>query len=94
MSTSLLAHLLPALPGMTGPKTYAAWPVWKDSTAQPVTFQPMPKKAAVKLYHRARDFETAHAAERGEAGRRIRAQWPRLPARDDLRLPQLRERAA
>jgi hypothetical protein len=42
---------------MTGPKTYAAWPVWRDSTTEPVTWQAMPKKAAVKLWHRARDFE-------------------------------------
>lgn len=64
-----IAHLLPALPGLTGPKTYAAWPVWKDSTAQPVTFQPMPKKAAVKLWHRARDFERRTRQKGGQDGR-------------------------
>lgn len=55
-----IAHLMPTLPGlprMTGPKTYAAWPVWSGSTAEPVTWQPMPKKRAVKLWHRARDYE-------------------------------------
>jgi hypothetical protein len=44
------------LPGFTG-TTYAAWPVWSDSTRAEVRFQPMPKKAAVKLFHRARDFD-------------------------------------
>ena len=52
-----IAQLLPVLPGLGGLKTYAAWPVWRDSTTQPVAWQAMPKKAAVKLWHRARDFE-------------------------------------
>jgi hypothetical protein len=38
-------------------KTYAAWPVWSDSSRAEIKFQPMPKKAAVKLWHRARDFD-------------------------------------
>jgi hypothetical protein len=38
-------------------KTYAPSPVWRDSTTDDVKFHPMPKRAAVKLYHRARDFE-------------------------------------
>jgi hypothetical protein len=52
-----LAQLMPALPGFAGPKTYAAWPVWRDSTTAEVKFQPMPKKKAVRLYHDARRFE-------------------------------------
>jgi hypothetical protein len=39
------------------PQTYAAWPVWSDSTTTDVPFQPLRKKAAVKLWHRARDFD-------------------------------------
>jgi hypothetical protein len=39
------------------PQTYAAWPVWSDSTTQEIRFQPLRKKAAVKLWHRARDFD-------------------------------------
>jgi helix-turn-helix protein len=39
------------------PKTYAAWPVWHDSTTREVKFQPMKKKEAAKLWHKARDFE-------------------------------------
>ena len=53
----LLAYSLPALPGFAGPKTYAAWPVWSDSTTKPIRFQPLSKKAATKLWHRARDFD-------------------------------------
>lgn len=43
--------------GGLGPKTYAAWPVWKDSTTKDVRYQPMSKKKAVRLYHEARRFE-------------------------------------
>jgi hypothetical protein len=35
------AQYLPALPGFTGPKTYAAWPVWSDSTTKEIRFQPV-----------------------------------------------------
>ena len=56
-----LANFMPPLPGLAGlagsSKTYAPSPVWRDSTTDEVKFQPMPKKVAVKLYHRARDFE-------------------------------------
>ena len=53
-----LSHLLPALPGFTAlARTYAPWPVWSGSVAKPVQFAAMPKKAAVRLWHRARDFD-------------------------------------
>jgi len=53
-----LSHLLPPLHGLTAlARTHAPWPVWSDSTTQTVRFQPMPKKAAVRLWHRARDFD-------------------------------------
>jgi hypothetical protein len=56
-----LANLMPALPGLSGFagsfKTYAPSPVWRDSTTDDVRFQAMPKRVAVKLWHRARDFE-------------------------------------
>ena len=49
------AASLPFLPAL--PQTFAAWPVWSGSVAAPVRFVAMPKKAAVKLWHRARDFD-------------------------------------
>ena len=56
-----LAQSLPALPfpgfAGVGPKTYAAWPVWSDSTTKEIKFHPIPKKQAARLYHRARDFD-------------------------------------
>jgi hypothetical protein len=44
------------LPGLSE-KTYAPFPVWSESSAKPVQFVPMPKKEAVKIWHRARDFD-------------------------------------
>ena len=55
-----VARCVPALPGfpaMEGPKTFAAWPVWSDSTTKEIRFQPMRKKEATRLWHRARDFD-------------------------------------
>lgn len=57
MPTLAFASTSSAFPGFEGPKTYAAWPVWSDSTTREVRFQPMPKKVAVRLFHRARDFD-------------------------------------
>jgi hypothetical protein len=59
---------LPGLPGFQGAKTYAAWPVWSDSTTKEIRFQPMPKKAAVKLFHRARDFDRQTKAKDKHGG--------------------------
>jgi len=50
--TSLFGGMIPP-----APKTHAAWPVWHDSTTKEVKFQPMKKKEAAKLWHKARDFE-------------------------------------
>ena len=56
-----LANFMPTLPGLAGLagslRAYAPSPCWRDSTTQPVKWQRMPKKIAVKLWHRARDFE-------------------------------------
>jgi len=52
-----IAYALPALPGFAGPKTYAAWPVWRDSIMSEPKYQPIPKRRAVQLYHKARRFE-------------------------------------
>jgi hypothetical protein len=56
-----LAYALPSIPSLPGfdsliPKTYAPWPVWRDSTTEEVKFMPLPKKQAVKRYHKARRF--------------------------------------
>ena len=38
-------------------RTYAPWPVWRDSTTAKVKFAPVKKKDAVKWFHKARQFE-------------------------------------
>jgi hypothetical protein len=55
-----LSRWLPSLqiPDLAGPSR-APWPVWSGSTAEPVAFTAMPKKAAVRLWHRARAFDRA-----------------------------------
>ncbi len=50
--TSLFGGMIPP-----APKTYAAWPVWHDSTTKEVKFQPMKKKEAAKLWHKLRKYE-------------------------------------
>jgi hypothetical protein len=53
-----LTYCLPALPGFTPPKTYAAWPLWSDSPdSESVRFVPLPKKEAARHWHRARRFD-------------------------------------
>jgi Bacterial regulatory proteins, gntR family len=53
-----LAYALPALPGFDSPKTFAAWPVWRDSPdAESVRFVPLPKKEAARRWHKARRFD-------------------------------------
>ena len=54
--TPLPRLLLPLpIPALEAPG--APWPVWAGSIAKPVRFAPMAKKAAVKLWHRARGFD-------------------------------------
>jgi hypothetical protein len=49
-------QILPGLPAMSE-QTYAEFPVWSESSAKPVQFTPLPKREALKLWHRARDFD-------------------------------------
>src|SRR5271169_2546636 len=44
------------IPALEAPAR-APWPVWAGSTTAPIRFAAMPKKAAVRLWHRARDFD-------------------------------------
>ena len=67
-------HLNPVLPILApistgGLKTFAPWPVWAGSTTAPVKSTPMTKKAAVRLFHRARAFDrqTRRAGHHGGA---------------------------
>jgi hypothetical protein len=64
-----LSHLLPPLPGFTAPQTHAPFPVWSGSITVPARFVAMPKKQAIRLWHRARDFDrgTHQAGHHGGA---------------------------
>src|SRR3954465_9619999 len=66
MSTleELLRAVFPAAPE----KSFAAWPVWAESSEKPVEFTPLPKKTAVKLWHRARDFDRQTRTKGGRGG--------------------------
>jgi len=68
-SARLMGQTLPFLPAFTGGTTYAAWPVWKDSTTQEARFQPLPKKQAARIWHKARRFDrlTRTAGKHGGA---------------------------
>jgi hypothetical protein len=57
------------IPALEAP-TKAPWPVWGGSVANPVRFAPLAKKAAVRLWHRARDFDRG-SHERGHHGGRL-----------------------
>lgn len=52
-----IAYALTPLPGFAGLKTFAAWPVWRDSTRDEVRFAPLPKKEAARRWHKARRFD-------------------------------------
>jgi hypothetical protein len=55
-----LRLLFPTIPLPIPPldaATKAPWPVWSGSTTTPIRFAPMAKKAAVRLWYRARDFD-------------------------------------
>ena len=53
------AYCLPSLAGFAGPKTFAAWPVWSDSTTKTIRFQPFPRKEATNVYPYLRQVDLA-----------------------------------
>src|SRR3954471_9717372 len=59
--------VLSGLLDLTEP-TYAAWPVWSDSTPKPVQFTPVPKKEAHRRYWLARQFDRVTKKGNGRQG--------------------------
>ena len=51
-------------------RTYAAWPVWRDSARGEVRFVPLSKKEAARRWHKARRFDR-RTHEAGKHGGRI-----------------------
>ena len=68
-----IAYAFPTLPGFAGPKTYAAWPVWRDSTTSEVRFQPLPKKEAARLLAQGPPIRAADPPARPAGWRRSAA---------------------
>jgi hypothetical protein len=62
-----ISAILPALPGFPSPQPRAPWPVWRGSVAGPVRFAALSRKAAAKLWHKARrwDRETRRPGRHG-----------------------------
>jgi hypothetical protein len=52
-----IGYAIPPLPGFALAKTYAAWPVWRDSARDEVRFAPLSKKEAARRWHKARRFD-------------------------------------
>lgn len=48
-----LSASLPFVPDLKNGTSYAPWPVWSGSTTKDARFLPMPKKAAIRIYHKA-----------------------------------------
>jgi hypothetical protein len=75
-----LTYSLPPLPfpafAGTAQKTYAAWPVWSDSTTKEIKYQPLPRKAATR-------HGIAPATSTGRPGARttMAAPWGTAPCR-------------
>ncbi len=63
-----LASLLPQLPGIDSPKTYAACPVWSGSTTAELRWPKVIKEAVIRWYHRARAWNAAKQAARRYGG--------------------------
>ncbi len=51
--TQHVSAALPFIAEVRGETSYAAWPVWSGSTTKDTRYVPMPKKAAIRIYHKA-----------------------------------------
>jgi len=51
--TQHISATLPFIDDLKNGTSYASWPVWSGSTTKDARFVPMPKKAAIRVYHKA-----------------------------------------
>src|SRR3954454_17965673 len=70
---NIFNSVLPGLglpsPAMAGiQRSYAPWPVWRDSTTKTVKFMPLPKKRAVQIFHKPRVSERKTIKKGKQAG--------------------------
>lgn len=53
VGTRHISACLPFVADFKDGTSYAPWPVWSGSTTKDARFVPMPKKAAIRIYHKA-----------------------------------------
>src|SRR5437764_1073595 len=54
--TDHLSACLPFAAEFRNGASYAPWRVWSESTTKDTRFVPMPKKAAIRIYHKAMNW--------------------------------------
>ena len=54
--TEHLSACLPFVADLRDGTSYAPWPVWSKSTTKDTRFVPMPRKAVIRIYHKAVDW--------------------------------------
>jgi len=54
--TQHVSACLPFVADFKNGASYAPWPVWSESTTKDTRLVPMPKKAAIRIYHKAVDW--------------------------------------
>jgi hypothetical protein len=54
--TQHLSACLPFVADFKNGTSYAPWPVWSGSTTKDARFVPLPKKAAIRIYHKAAEW--------------------------------------
>jgi len=54
--TQHVSAALPFIADLKNGTSYAPWQVWSGSTTQPTRFVPIPKKAAIRIYHKALEW--------------------------------------
>jgi hypothetical protein len=54
--TKHVSACMPFIADLRDGTTYAAWPVWSGSTTKDTRFAPMPKKAVIRIYHKALEW--------------------------------------
>lgn len=54
--TQHISACLPFIADVRNGISYAPWPVWSGSTTKDARFVPLPKKAAIRIYHKAAEW--------------------------------------
>ncbi len=66
--TKHVSACMPFIADLRDGTTYAAWPVWSGSTTKDTRFVPMPKKAVIRIYHKAVEWNRRGKLSRCHGG--------------------------